>query len=221
MSFFGVHMDANEFGEYIMQIRDKVLSRLAMAEKSGWHVNTIKGYEKEGRLPDIDYLAALALETSHSFSDLVNKRLLAGKLGKAVEEQHLLVSESGAAYEVKQDPLSVSIAVLGAEQSMVIDRNLLPDNVDQSKLVLLDARSSAENLAKVFIADTSNPVIQDGQLFLIDIGNGVVVRRIQYGLGGSVVLTSENSTIPPLTVTREQIEDIIFIGKVVSAISYF
>lgn len=203
-----------------MQIRDKVLSRPAMAEKSGLHVNTIKGYEKEGRLADIDYLALLALETGHCLSDLLNKRLLAGRYCKAVKEQGLVV-QSLETNEQSVIPFhSATIRVHGSDQCRIIDTKLIPAGIDADKLLVLDSLQGAESTGKAYVYDTTDRMIQDGQMFVLDIGNGPIVRRIQYGLSGSIVMTIENSTIPPLVIPREQIDHITILGKVVCVISF-
>ncbi|MCD1597900.1 hypothetical protein [Rheinheimera aquimaris] len=220
MSFLGVHMDANQFGEYIMQIRDKVLSRPAMAEKHGWHVNTIKSYEKEGRLPDIDYLAALSIETGHCFSDLVNKRLMAGKMGSSGKAQQLMVGEVTATYEVSKQAPVVALPVFDSKEQIFIDSRLLPGNIPHEYLVLFNADAEANFYSQLFVFNKLEKVIQDGQLYLLDIGSGAVVRRVQNGIAGAIVLSSDQSGFAPLTVSREQIDHITVMGRVVCTINY-
>lgn len=221
MSYLGVHMDANQFGDFIMQIRDKVLSRPAMAEKYIWHVNTIKAYEKDGRLPDIDYLAALSVETGHCFADLVNKRLMAGKLANVAEEQHLLVSDTRADYKVTKRSSTLAIPVYGSNTKLHLDNKLIPNGVEHSALTVFDANQQGELNSQVFIFNTADKTIFDGQLYIVDIGNGAVVRQVQSGLGGAIILSSDKSGIAPLTVPREQVDHITVLGRVVCAINYF
>lgn len=220
MSCFGVHMDAIEFGNYIKLIRDNVLSRPAMAKKSGLHVNTIKGYEMEGRLADIDYLAALAVETGHCFSDLVNKRLLAGKFGQIAEEQHLMVSDISADYKVSKKSSTVTIPVFGSKQKMFLDTKMLPTGIEQDNLALFDARHQTDFQPQILVFNTADKAVQDGQLFVIDIGNGAIVRRLQNGLGGSLLLATDSPGMAPLAVSREQIDNITIVGRVVCVLSY-
>ncbi|WP_460862226.1 S24 family peptidase [Rheinheimera gaetbuli] len=213
-------MDAIEFGNYIKLIRDNVLSRPAMAKKSGLHVNTIKGYEMEGRLADIDYLAALAVETGHCFADLINKRLMAGKLGGVAEEQHLLVSDIRADYKVTKKSQTLAIPVYGSNSKLHIDNRLLPNGIEHAALALFDARQLVEFNSQVLMFNTAEKTIQDGQLYIVDIGNGAVVRQVQNGLGGAIILSSDKSGITPLTVPREQIDHITVLGRVVCLLSY-
>ncbi|MDX1536365.1 MAG: XRE family transcriptional regulator [Arsukibacterium sp.] len=219
-------MDANEFGNYLKLIRDKSLSRPAMADKAGVHVNTIKAYEMDGRLPDVDYLAALAIETGHCFSDLINKRLLAGKLGQIAQEKHLFVEEvrgERGEYEVVDPrPTGVeAIPVLGSNNLKLIDKTLLPSGINIRVLKLFDGRHQTDSTSQVMLVNTEDKAVQDGQLFVIDIGNGAISRRVHHGLAGSLMLATDNPGMTPLTVPAEQVDNIVFLGRVVCAISYF
>jgi hypothetical protein len=214
-------MDANEFGSYIKQIRDKFLSRPAMSEKTGLHVNTIKGYEMEGRLADIDYLAALAIETGHDFADLVNKRLKAGKFAKTVKTNHLMLQEINGTYQASKKLSLVYIPVIGSNEERYLDKSLLPKGVEHSHLELFEAGQQVELKSQILLVNTSDKVIQEGHLYLLDIGNGPVARRVQSGLAGSLLLVTDNPSIAPITVLKEQMSDITFIGRVVCAINYF
>ncbi|WP_027671273.1 XRE family transcriptional regulator [Rheinheimera baltica] len=213
-------MDMIEFGSYILQIRDNVLTRKDMAEKTQLHVNTIRSYELEGRLPDIDYLAALALETGHCFSDLVNKRLLAGKLGRIVEKSQLMVSDLLTEHRVDSAPETVSLPLFGSNRYIKIDVSLLPHKVPSSALLVVDTRHHIENPEQVILLNKEDKTVQDGELYVVDIGNGAAVWRLQIGLGGSMILSSEKSGITPLTVPREQIDHITILGRVVCVLSY-
>jgi hypothetical protein len=216
-----VDLDAIEFGSYILQIRDNVLTRKDMAKKTQLHVNTIRGYELYGRLPDIDYLAALALETGHCFSNLVNKRLLAGKWGKKAEDNHLMLIDSSDEYKVENSQDTVSLPSVGSDRYIKVDVGLLPRMVPSTALMVLDTRNHIDSAAKVVLLNKDDKTIQDGQLYVVDIGNGATVWRLQLGLAGSIILSSEKLGITPLTVSREQIEHITIMGRVVCATSYF
>lgn len=213
-------MDPIEFGNYILQIRDNALTRKDMAEKTGLHVNTLRGYELEGRLPDIDYLAALAVEAKHDLADLLNKRLLAGKLGRVAEEQHLMVQEAGGDYSVSKELPTANIPVIGCNESRHIDVKLLPENVDSGDLALFDSRQQADFQSQVMVVNTADKVVRDGQVYIVDFGNGAMPRRVQLGLGGSLLLATDSPGMAPLAVPREQIDNITLVGRVVCVLSY-
>lgn len=216
-------MDATEFGIYIQQIRDKFLSRKAMAEKSGLHSNSIKGYEVEGRLPDVDYLAALSVETGHCFSDLINKRLLAGKLGQVAQEKHLFVEEVRGEYDTSDTRVTgvEAIPVIGSNEVKLIDKTLIPGGTDVGVLQIFDNRQQTDSASQVMLVDTKDKAIQSGQLYVIDIGQGPISRRVQHGLSGSLMLATDIPGMTPLTVPAEQVDNIVFLGRVVCVISYF
>lgn len=211
-------MDSNEFGEFIKAIRDKILSRPAMAEKTGLHVNTIKGYEQDGRLPDVDYLAQLAIETGYSFADLLNKRLLAGKLGKVAEDQHLMVMEKREGYDVSVSTVSATfkLPLLGSDSYLLVDNRLLPADIELEQLAL----HKEDDPLQYVVVNCSDKNIQDGLTFVVDYGIGPVTRAIQFGIAGAVILVSDSKNTPPLTVQEAQRELINVVGKVVCRITY-
>ena len=65
-------MSAKEFCEFIFELRKAFTTRSAMAEKWPWHRNTMIGYERD-RLPDVDYLYAISVETNYDFIELIKK----------------------------------------------------------------------------------------------------------------------------------------------------
>lgn len=211
-------MDSNEFGEFIKVVRDKILSRPAMAEKTGLHVNTIKGYEQDGRLPDVDYLAQLAIETGHSFADLLNKRLLAGRLGKVAEDQHLMVMEKREGYDVSVSTVSATskLPLLGTDSYLLLDNRLLPADADLVHLALI----KEDDPEQYVMINCDDKGIQDGHSFVVDYGVGPVSRLIQFGLAGTIILVAEGKNSPPLTVQNSQRDLIKVIGKVVSKLTY-
>ncbi|MEE2025064.1 XRE family transcriptional regulator [Alkalimonas mucilaginosa] len=212
-------MDSNEFGEFIKMVRDKVLSRPQMAEKTGLHINTIKGYEQEGRLPDVDYLAQLAIETGHSFADLLNKRLLAGRVGQVAKDKHLLVAERISDYQVSVKPARnlPRLPVLNQDKSVFIDDELLPAGLDLSHLIVLQVD---EPLRRYLVVDPEDKALQDGQTFILDYGTGLVARKIQFGIAGAIMLIAEGQAAAPLTVPDEQRDQIKLIGRVVCSINH-
>lgn len=102
-------MSETDFCARIRQIRESItpqLSRKAMAEKWPWHENSIKGYEKD-RLPDVDYLLALSIESGHDFMELVNDRIKSGILAgnPLLKTLDKLAGDFGNTLEVTDDAM--------------------------------------------------------------------------------------------------------------------
>jgi transcriptional regulator with XRE-family HTH domain len=222
LSFIGVNMDSIEFGKYIQQIRDKILSRPAMADAAGLHVNTIKGYEMEGRLPDIDYLAALAQVTNHDLADLLLKRLSAGRFStylKPIPEIHFL-QEQAKSYNSDlelQSVLQIPLLINDSE-SISLSLTTLPAELN---LQFLKAFKDEKSFTWYLIdtSDTTPTTAKDGKKYLVDLGMGAVIKEIQFGVAGVLILADELNRLRPLVVPREQVVEVQFLGRVVGVIS--
>ncbi len=207
-------MDANEFGNFIMELRDKRLSRPEMANVSGYHVNTIKGYEKEGRLPDIDYLAILSKETGHSFLDLIAKRLSAGKFPDAVTEfnaaeVHVTRTPNvtpHARMQMKDGVWSVPLAWLGgtSDSFSVIEQT----GTEMAPLILPGS---------LLAVDASDSNVLKGGIFVLNLMGQQVTRAIE-SVNGAVTLSGGAESIP-FTVAHSDLDKLKVVGRVVAVMT--
>ncbi|WP_416305174.1 XRE family transcriptional regulator [Neptunicella sp. SCSIO 80796] len=230
-------MDQIEFAEYIGGLRDKRITRKEMATKWPWHLNTIRGYEKGERLPDVDYLLALSIETGADFVDLIEKRLMVGVLN----DEHYLELLTNARLVDPDEPL----LVLGQQTHIKVnnlDAVCEPGNSEYSfapKKVKIpldwvgDSHLGENTLATFKIADdsmeptiikeahllidTSKNELQNAQVFALRINNDIYIKRVHKDISGGVVLLSDNSKYPPINLEKEQLKEIKVVGRVISS----
>ncbi|MFV0410502.1 MAG: helix-turn-helix transcriptional regulator, partial [Paracoccus sp. (in: a-proteobacteria)] len=59
--------------------------------------------------------------------------------------------------------------------------------------------------------------IKDGQIFVVNFGGALFVKRIQFLPGDGLMLTSSNSGYEPITVSGADRDSVRIIGRVVSS----
>jgi hypothetical protein len=162
-----------------------------MARKWPWHENTLKSYEKD-RLPDVDYLYALSVETGFNFAELLKKRISVGVLS---EHQYLKVDAVNIVSEVSAD--------------------FLVTNDECTDLVVNDdSMFPTITVGAVISIDSEDKTLREGAIYAVKLNEKVVPRRIQKGLGGSVILVSDNARFVPITLTADQAKSLTVLGVV-------
>jgi transcriptional regulator with XRE-family HTH domain len=202
LNFYGLYgielMDVIDFCKYIHDLREQKLSRNEMERQFPWHKNTIKAYELD-RLPDIDYLFALAKVTGADFSALVEMRLKVGLLAEHFNDDDALLL--GAIKETKQSYLTTNYDSL------------------LEKIVNDDSMFPTITIGATIYIDKSDKKIKEGGVFAVEFNDHIVPRRIQCGLNNSVMLVSDNPRFAPLNVPSDQVENLNIVGKVVSTLN--
>jgi hypothetical protein len=183
-------MNASEFCAFIFDLRKSAIERTKFTEIYPWHVNTIKGYEKD-RLPDIDYLYALAETTHFDFYELIRMRLRAGVLSRHegyVFDKPPFVDESSqtqhTVFEVNNDTMSPTI---NPGATITIDKN-------------------------------QTSIIQ-GKIYAFEFNEEITPRRIQRGLAGELTLISDNPMYDNVRLDKHEADKAIVIGRVISCLN--
>ncbi|TDF39832.1 S24 family peptidase [Alteromonadaceae bacterium M269] len=195
-------MTATEFGEYIFNIRDRGgLSRPAFSKKWGYHPNTIKSYEKEGRLPPVEYLAALSTETGESFIGLIKRLLSTGPLSKLdsypdieklFDEMPMLrIDEADAAYG----------KVGEGDTHFMVDSDAMAPTIASGALLTCDHFYSFSQ-------------IKDGAIILLKIEGNSTVRRVQYAIDNQIILSCDNDKYQSTTLSKEAFQELNVLGIV-------
>lgn len=216
-------MKSDTFGDYLKRIRSKVRTRVEMSAVSGLHVNTIKGYEQEGRLPDIDYLACLAMETGHSLAELINMRLSSSRQGEAFLKCNLVVADKAACGNDSNGSNTDFFKIKRFEKDgfITLDRSLVPKGVACEDLTLFCVPSDSIERAKRYVLIlTKDSSIIDGATYLVDYGHGPVIKMVQVGIDNSLILADDNKALSPLVVTHGQRHSVSILGKAICRIDY-
>lgn len=204
-------MDAAEFGDFIMELRDAKLSRPDMAAFCGYHANTIKAYEKDGRLPDVDYLAALAKVTDHSLADLIAKRLSAGKFAEMVERDHLFVAEDEQTYKSKPVQISTTWTYL---QSWVGDAKgdlvaHIENSSDMAPFIVPGSQA---------LVDLSDRDVRKGGVFLLELMGQLVIRFVKPAADGHIRIETASPGGLPMAVSIDDLGKLQVKGRIVAVV---
>lgn len=193
-------MNSKQFGQWIKEIRAAHISREKFSAKYGWHVNTLKSYENKGRLPDLEYLFSLAVETSFDFFELVRQRLLAAQEDKDIftDIDVIEVCESHSPY------------VLSSPQSGISQYTHDSDNM-----------FPVINKGALISYDTSQNQLQDGKMFVFKFNDLLQVRRIQIMNHGGVMLICDNNAYSSQELNKTESEELQIVGMVTAVTNYY
>jgi transcriptional regulator with XRE-family HTH domain len=189
-------MELEKFCEFIFKLREGSITRAEMARKYPWHKNTIIGYEKD-RLPDVDYLYAVARETGHSFADLIRLRLQSGVLQLAEFESNLVTFEAPNDFH------------FGFQDK------------DEKEYLNVEDDSMAPTILKgsQILVDSKDIELKQGLIYAFLMNNEVVPRRVQYGLNDEIILLAENIKYCELTLPKKDLEKLNILGRVLRCIN--
>ena len=193
-------MDAKQFGEFIKELRKKHMSREKFAERYRRHVNTIKAYENDGRLPSVDHLFALAVETNYDFLKLVVMRLEVAQL----EQQ--LPDDIDIAAVWEQSPFYN----LGEDQEGFVQLNIISDTM-----------APTIKPGALVIYDPLRKNLKDGQMYVFSFDNGQQVRRVQTTIHGGIKLLCDNRVYPPEQLDKSETDHLQVLGAVITVTNYF
>lgn len=201
------------FGAELRQSRGRK-SIDAMASDLGVNKNTLGGYERGDRFPDVDFLAKFAALTGCGFRRLLELRMENSELDTTREALGELRLRPAAAHGEGADFVLIPRYDIEASAGpgALIDKEHVLDylafqeswvrrelHADPAKLVLITARG-----------DSMEPTIRPGDLLLIDTGindfmddaiyvlayeDGLQVKRIQRFLTGAVAVRSDNERV--------------------------
>tara|TARA_R110002124_G_scaffold154927_1_gene322006 strand:+ start:1324 stop:1881 length:558 start_codon:yes stop_codon:yes gene_type:complete len=183
-------MNASEFCGFIFDLRKSAIERTKFTEIYPWHVNTIKGYEKD-RLPDVDYLYALAEVTHFDFYELIRMRLRAGVLSRH------------EGYVFNKPPF--------------IDEASKPENVELE--VSNDTMSPTISPGATITIDKKQTSIIQGKIYAFEFNGEITPRRVQRGLTGELTLISDNPMYDNIRLDKHETDSAIVIGRVISCLN--
>jgi transcriptional regulator with XRE-family HTH domain len=182
-------MDIDEFGEFLTNLRKKNHgSRQSMSEKWPFHMNTIRSYESESRIPPIDYLAALAMDAEYSFNALLKMRL---------ELSHV----SG---------LDFDYLFRGSNDNNSLDYNELAHVIDDDSMSPTILKGSSVS----YESETNLQSLVDGAVVLVEINTHIVARRVQFNFDGSIVLNCDNPNYKPVKIFKPDLKSLNVVGVI-------
>ena len=193
-------MNEKEFGQWIKSLRTPHITRVAMAKKYECHPNTLKSYENSGRLPDVDYLVALAHETGCDFKELVKQRVIARFSSTNTLELKtvLKVCEGGADYSALHLP--------PLQRDWVAEGNAMAPTIHNGARVIYDSHETE---------------LADGKMYMLRVNNTLCVRRVQIAIDGGVNLICDNSSYPTQTLPEDKAHALQVLGRITAVTNNF
>ena len=234
-----------KIGERLKRVRGD-RTQPEMAEQLGVHTNTLKNYESGARLPDIDFLVTFAHKTGEDFLTLLELRIEDGKADGAPEAKAFFnaiadaLEDKPAGHLVEEErqgyvavPLYNGVRAAAGSGS-VVEHEAADDalifNADWIRFVL---GARPQDLYLISVAgDSMEPTLRSEDVILVDrratrpdregvyilrMGEMLLVKRLQALPGGRVRVTSDNPAFAPYEVTMPELQgdEIAIIGRVV------
>lgn len=102
-----------------------------------------------------------------------------------------------------------------AEETTKYEPVPIDDNVDFCLSVSDDSMINARIFSGDIAFIRKQPIIESGEIAAIEIDGATTIRRIYISENGSMILHSENPTIPDKIVSKKDKKDITILGKVI------
>lgn len=184
-----------------------------MSRLTGVHRNTQINYELN-REPDIDYLVRFSDATSYPFLHLLAQRVRFGGYDKALSDR--VMTEMVAATAKPSSEHQVQ----GASAVFEWLFNLCRPSIaiyEQSGEAMRPTIADGDCL----FVDTDHKKINDGEIFVVNIGDEYTARRLQSYPGGGIMISADNGKIKPIKIEREHVAAFEIVGKLIVSINTY
>lgn len=109
------------------------------------------------------------------------------------------------------------------DEGLRISRNWLDTTIsrDSAGLRLVsvsgDAMTPTLRDGDLALIDTGARQIKGGAIYALDVGDGIMIRRLEKRLGGGIRALSDHDRYPPQDLTQSEADELIILGEVVWA----
>lgn len=233
---FGLGEPYDNFSQLLKTVRKNAgFSAQKIAAETGVHTNSQSHYENKQRDPNIDYLVKYSCVVGVPFWQLLSRRVELGsapqqdkqsvlnEVGPLIKHfaeryQGYPVTEPGSQYN-QADSRSPTYKLMAACHSL-LDRYQAKEHFD---VLRLDGNSMAPTISDGddMIVDTSSEVLTEGDIFVFKQGEVYTAKRVQLLPGGGVMLVPDNSQYRSVTYSKDDIESLEVVGKLISSISHY
>jgi transcriptional regulator with XRE-family HTH domain len=187
-----------DFGRELKEIRTQGLKKHTREELSGLcgRSETAIKYYENGRLPDLGYLFCISEIYEIPLSELTEKCIIATQnVGKIPKDFNVIYSFSS----LKGD------GDIDYQNGIIISDDSMVPTVHSGATVRVESGDVEP---------------KSGSLYLISLGEQMVVRRLQLGLRGELILTCDNKHFNSNQITDVEWVDLV-IGRVKSVTNHF
>jgi transcriptional regulator with XRE-family HTH domain len=202
-------------GSRIKEIRGE-MQQAELAEKLDIHKNTMANYERGGRFPDVNIL----LKMLDVFPDIAPGWLLTGEGSKyksePAREGFVMFSEMqtnadhGRQIEGKQVVDFISFKEEWLQSVLRVPKNHLT-----LLTVRGDSMSPTLNDGDIVLVDVRGTKVVDSALYVLEMEDSFLVKRIQKKLDGSVVIKNENPLYEAEDIPSNKVPSLKVAGRVV------
>lgn len=199
------------------------------------HPDTLGGYERGDSVPDLDFLTRYKREFSVNLDWLIT--------GDGEMFQHLdstteprdpaslsNLDQRGMIAIPRYDEVRPSAGHGAAATSetpstrVAFERHWLAEiGVQADKAVILPAQGDSMEPTIMngspMLVDRSKTEIQNGFIYVIAVGNDLLVKRVRRRLDGRIELISDNRAYDPETLDEASLQQLRVIGRVYAAVS--
>jgi phage repressor protein C with HTH and peptisase S24 domain len=202
-------------GSRIREIRGE-MQQAELAEKLNIHKNTMANYERGERFPDVNVL----LKILDVFPDIAPGWLLTGdgskRKSEPVREGFVMFSEMqidvdhGCQIEGKQVVDFISFKEEWLQSVLRVPKNHLT-----LLTVRGDSMSPTLNDGDIVLVDVRAARVTDSALYVLEMEDSFLVKRIQKKLDGSVVIKNENPLYEAENLPRDKVPSLKVAGRIV------
>lgn len=219
---------AKSLGQRIKEAREAAeISQQELAERLHINYTTLSKYENDHRVPDAELLSRLANEVRSDPAWLLSGLGSgAGGVGEAVpayrvrpEYAYLPVYDVSAAAGHGAEVGREEIQGVVAFHREWVWREL---GVDPVGLVMISVKGESMEptlrSGDLIVVDRSESVPRHEGLYVVRVGDALLVKRVQLLLDQSLVLTSDHPGYKPMTLRSNEVGDqVVVVGRVVWA----
>lgn len=187
-------MKKEDFCAWIKSLRQKVITRKALAKKCRYHESTLKSYELN-RLPDIDYLHLLSKVTGVSLALLIQKRL--------------------SVHDASQGDSPSNGPIFSAQELALLEGVAQPEGTDTETFTMSDdSMTPTIQRSAACEVDVHDHELSPGKVYMFKVGEQVTARRVQQSLSGERLLVADNATYAAQVLTNELLGQLHTLGRV-------
>ncbi|PIL20098.1 transcriptional regulator [Puniceibacterium antarcticum] len=192
------------------------LDREVAAARLGIGKSTIAHYERGDRTPDAEVLRSYSKVFGIDLNWLICGESLAQRSVKDADEfiripRYDVAASAGPGVAPDSETLS---GVIAFDQAFLRSLGTEPDKCSAIS-VRGDSMEPTISDGAVIIIDHSQATIKDGGIYVLNVGDDLLMKRIRRRLDGSIELVSDNILCPTETISADSVTQLRVIGRVV------
>ncbi len=202
-------------------LKDKSLKIKDFSDASGVAYRSLQNYLNGEREPNTESLVKLSTQMGINLNWLLtgdgNMYISEDSFSQSNEYAYIPVYdvEVSAGHGKTAYGVNEPEGRLAFRKDWLVSRGLSPNDL-HAVIARGDSMEPTIGNKDTLLVDTSRNTPRDGHIYVIRSGDTLWVKRIQQQPDGGLLLISDNSTYPPMSLRLEEHSDIEIIGRVVN-----